>query len=70
MKMFKMLSFDMMTADGVQKFPLTDGIIINQENSHQLWILELFIPKNVPRRLSTLVTIWGVISCLCGYYCT
>ena len=44
MKTFKMMAFDMMTAEGTQKFPLIDGIVINQENSHQLWILELFIP--------------------------
>ncbi len=24
-------------------FPLIDGIIINQENSHRMWILEMFI---------------------------
>lgn len=45
MKTFKMLSFDMKTAEGIHKFPLTDGIVINQENSHQLWLLELFIPS-------------------------
>lgn len=45
MKTFKMLSFDLVTKDGVQPFPLVDGIIINQENSHQSWILELFMEK-------------------------
>ena len=44
MKTFKMMAFDMKTAEGTQKFPLIDGIVINQENSHQLWILELFLP--------------------------
>lgn len=43
MKTFKMLSFDLVTKDGMQPFPLVDGIIINQENSHQSWILELFM---------------------------
>ena len=43
MKTFKMLSFDLVTKDGIQSFPLVDGIIINQENSHQSWILELFM---------------------------
>lgn len=45
MKTFKMLSFDLVTQDGMQAFPLVDGIIINQENSHQSWILELFIDR-------------------------
>ena len=43
MKTFKMLSFDLVTQEGIQTFPLVDGIIINQENSHQSWILELFM---------------------------
>ncbi|MFJ7648952.1 YwpF family protein [Lysinibacillus sp. NPDC097279] len=45
MKTFKMLSFDLVTQEGIQTFPLVDGIIINQENSHQSWILELFIDR-------------------------
>lgn len=45
MKTFKMLSFDLVTEDGLQNFPLVDGIVINQENSHQSWILELFISQ-------------------------
>lgn len=45
LKTFKMLSFDLVTKDGVQPFPLIDGIIINQENSHQSWVLELFMEK-------------------------
>ena len=45
MKTFKMLSFDLVTEDGMQNFPLVDGIVINQENSHQSWILELFISQ-------------------------
>lgn len=43
MKTFKMLSFDMITKNGTQQIPLKDGIIINQENSHHSWILELYI---------------------------
>ncbi len=34
----------MTTKNGTRQIPLTDGIIINQENSHQSWILELYIP--------------------------
>lgn len=45
MKTFKMLSFDLVTEDGMQNIPLVDGIVINQENSHQSWILELFISQ-------------------------
>lgn len=32
-----------MHEDKILDFPLTDGIIINQENSHRMWILEIFI---------------------------
>ncbi|MEG0472856.1 MAG: YwpF family protein [Solibacillus sp.] len=42
MKTFKMLSFDLSSEGQIKKIPLIDGIIINQENSHQTWILELF----------------------------
>ncbi|WP_303968733.1 YwpF family protein [Sporosarcina ureae] len=43
MKTFKMISVEVMQENGVLAFPLYDGIIINQENSHRLWVLELFI---------------------------
>jgi hypothetical protein len=47
MKTFKMMSFDLLTTDGsTQSIPLTDGIIINQENSHNSWILELYIASH------------------------
>ena len=42
MKTFKMLGFDLLLSNEIKKIPLIDGIIINQENSHQMWILELF----------------------------
>ena len=45
MKSFKMLSVGIVTEDSVQDFPLIDGIIINQENSHRLWVLEMFIDQ-------------------------
>ena len=51
LKTFKMLSFDLVTEDGVQPFPLIDGIIINQENSHQSWVLELFMENNIAQPL-------------------
>ena len=38
------MSFDLLHDDGSsESIPLTDGIIINQENSHNSWILELYI---------------------------
>lgn len=43
MKTFKMLSFSLMTPEGNQNLPLQDGLVINQENSFQTWILELFL---------------------------
>lgn len=45
MKSFKMLSVGIMDGDSVRDFPLIDGIIINQENSHRLWVLEMFIDQ-------------------------
>lgn len=43
MKTFKMISISVFDEDKFQDFPLIDGIIINQENSHRVWILEMFI---------------------------
>ncbi|RHW39984.1 hypothetical protein D1B33_03820 [Lysinibacillus yapensis] len=45
MKTFKLLSFDLIKEDGYLNLPIVDGIVINQENSHKSWILELFLPK-------------------------
>ncbi len=45
MKTFKMLSVGILHEERMQDFPLIDGIIINQENSHHMWILEMFIDK-------------------------
>lgn len=42
-KTFKMLSVGILHEGQVRDFPLIDGIIINQENSHRMWILEMFI---------------------------
>lgn len=38
-----MISISVFDEDKFQDFPLIDGIIINQENSHRMWILEMFI---------------------------
>ena len=45
MKTFKMLSVGISHDGLTQDFPLLDGIIINQENSHRMWILEMFIDQ-------------------------
>ncbi|MCZ2257554.1 YwpF family protein [Sporosarcina sp. G11-34] len=45
MKTFKMLSVGISKDGQLQDFPLLDGIIINQENSHHMWILEMFIDQ-------------------------
>ena len=45
MKTFKMISVGILVDDKIIDFPLEDGIIINQENSHRLWVLELFIDR-------------------------
>ncbi|MCG3088488.1 YwpF-like family protein [Sporosarcina cyprini] len=45
MKTFKMISVGVLQDNQIQDFPLIDGIIINQENSHRMWILEMFIDQ-------------------------
>lgn len=43
MKTFKMLSLGVVENDLVTDYPLEDGIIINQENSHRSWVLEMLM---------------------------
>ncbi len=45
MKTFKMLSLGVVENDVVTDYPLEDGIIINQENSHRSWVLEMLMDK-------------------------
>ncbi|MBO2535478.1 YwpF family protein [Rummeliibacillus suwonensis] len=45
MKTFKMLSLELLKDEKLQSYPLTDGIIINQENSHKSWILEMYMDR-------------------------
>lgn len=45
LKTFKMISVSIIHEDQLYDFPLIDGIIINQENSHRMWILEMFIDQ-------------------------
>ncbi len=40
-----MISIKVLDEDKLVDFPLNDGIIINQENSHRMWILEIFIDE-------------------------
>ncbi|PWI25225.1 hypothetical protein DEX24_09675 [Kurthia sibirica] len=42
MKTFKMLTLERFVDDRFISYPLVDGIIINQENSHHTWILEMY----------------------------
>lgn len=42
-KTFKMLSLGLVKEDQVIDYPLHDGIIINQENSHRSWVLEMLM---------------------------
>ncbi|MBK3495614.1 hypothetical protein JFL43_12285 [Viridibacillus sp. YIM B01967] len=45
MKTFKMLSLELLQADQLKSYPLTDGVIINQENSHRSWVLEMYMDQ-------------------------
>ena len=40
-----MISFEMEHDKKLVTFPVLDGLVINQENSHQLWTIELFTSK-------------------------
>ena len=40
-----MLSLELLKDEELKSFPLTDGIIINQENSHKAWILEMYMDR-------------------------
>lgn len=42
-KTFKMLSLSVVEDDQLTAYPLEDGIIINQENSHRSWVLEMLM---------------------------
>lgn len=54
MKTFKMLSFELIKDNGIEQFPIVDGIIINQENPQKTWVLELFISKQYQLTFETL----------------
>ncbi|MCM3756100.1 YwpF-like family protein [Sporosarcina aquimarina] len=54
MKTFKMISFGLLTGDEAEYLPMLDGIIINQENSHRMWILEMFLDMEYKERFEKL----------------
>ena len=45
LKTFKMMSMTVVQDDQTISIPLLDGIIINQENSHRSWIIEMYVDK-------------------------
>ena len=55
LKTFKMLSLELQLDGAFQKIPLTDGIIINQENSHQLWVIEAFTTSDYKDQFDALI---------------
>lgn len=50
-----MLSFELQLNGKQKKIPLTDGIIINQENSHQLWVIEAFTTSDYKELFDELI---------------
>lgn len=55
MKTFKMLSMGLVENDEVTKFPLEDGIIINQENSHRSWVIEMLTDVSHEEKFKSLM---------------
>ena len=45
MKTFKMISLGIVEDGALIDYPVKDGIIINQENSQQSWVLELLLDR-------------------------
>ena len=45
MKTFKLASVEISTKDVYTSIALIDGLIINQEDENQRWLLELFVEK-------------------------
>lgn len=53
MKTFKMVSFSLVQDGEVYNIPLVDGIIINQNNADNTWVLEIFIAKDLQQHFET-----------------
>ena len=45
LKTFKMMSMTVIQDNQTVEIPIVDGIIINQENSHRSWIIEMYVDK-------------------------
>lgn len=54
MKTFKMISFELLLGDHGETVQMLDGIIINQENSHKMWILEMFLETDYQEQFEKL----------------
>lgn len=55
MKTFKMLSLGLVDDEDIIDFPLEDGIIINQENSHRSWVLEMLMDLSHEERFKNMM---------------
>lgn len=55
MKTFKMLSMGLVDEENIINFPLEDGIIINQENSHRSWVLEMLMDLSHEERFKQMM---------------
>jgi len=55
-KTFKMLSFSLIENGGKINVPIIDGLVINQENSFQTWVLELFLSNEYKPLFNQLLT--------------
>lgn len=61
MKTFKMMTFSLLQPDGYTDFPIIDGLVINQENSFQTWVLEMFISNEYEQFFESLLESGDVI---------
>lgn len=60
MKTFKMLSLGVVKEDEVTDYPLIDGIIINQENSHRSWVLEMLMELDYKESFDRMMETGGI----------
>jgi len=59
-KTFKMLSLGVVKEDEVTDYPLIDGIIINQENSHRSWVLEMLMELDYKESFDRMMETGGI----------
>lgn len=55
MKTFKMLSIGLVENDAITNYPIEDGIIINQENSHRSWVLEMLVELSYEEKFKAMM---------------